>query len=198
MATTASYLKPQKTSTDKTDNLAKPDILEVIGQRVELRRYGREYVGLCLFHNDRHPSLYVNPDKQVFLCRSCGERGDVFDFIQKLDGLNFREACAALGISSGDRPRSPMITPLRRAAGELAVTWAIEQRQKYNAMIAEWLELRDAADSVNLFDVAEILDRELILLRGFYDSLNYPSGVASLLALRESIESITACAEVSL
>src|SRR5690348_13329079 len=86
----------------------RPSIVEVIGHRVELRRRGREYVGACPFHADKNPSLYVNGEKGVFLCRACQEHGDVFDFIRKLDGLNFRQACAALGMSAaGDQPRSP-------------------------------------------------------------------------------------------
>lgn len=175
----------------KKSSFVKPDILEVIGQRVDLKRRGPNRVGLCPFHSEKTPSLYVFEASQRFHCFGCGAHGDCIDFLRRLDGLNFREACAALGIDSGDRPRSPRITPRRRAAGELAVTWAGEQRRKLNAMIAEWLEIRDAADSVALLDVAEILDREIIMLGGFYEALNHPTGVAELLALRESIEFIT-------
>lgn len=65
-------------------------------------------------------------------------------------------------------------------------------------MIAEWFELRDAADEVGLFDLAEILDRELVMLHGFYESLATARGVGELLAVRESIEGITAAAEDTL
>ena len=65
-------------------------------------------------------------------------------------------------------------------------------------MIAEWFELRDAADEVGLFELAEILYRELAMLHGFYESLATARGVGELLAVRESIEGITAAAENTL
>lgn len=54
----------------------KPSIVETIGAHVQLRRAGKEYVGLCPFHPDKRPSLYVNEDKGVFLCRVCQPVGE--------------------------------------------------------------------------------------------------------------------------
>lgn len=176
----------------------KPDIVEVIGQRIELRRAGREWVGLCPFHADHHPSLRVNAEKQLWYCHSCAIGGDVIDFIQKIDDLSFPEACKSLGMETGARSQAPRITPSRRRAAVLAAVWALEQRAKLNTMIADALEQRDLADQLNDSDLAERYDREWFFLAEFYQSLGYPSGVIELLALRESIESITADAEVSL
>jgi hypothetical protein len=175
----------------------KPDIIEMIGARVELRRAGRNHVTLCPFHEERTPSFSVSESWQTFHCFGCGASGDVIDFIRRLDGLTFKEACAVLGITTGTGP-SAIITPARRRAGELARAWANDQRAKLNSMIAEWFELRDAADEVGLFDLAEILDRELVMLHGFYESLATARGVGELLAVRESIEGITAAAEDTL
>ena len=68
------------------------NIVEVITTYLPLRRAGREYVGVCPFHNDTTPSLSVNEDKQLFLCRACSTGGDVLDFIGKIENLSFQES----------------------------------------------------------------------------------------------------------
>jgi DNA primase len=75
----------------------KPSIVSVIGEHVDLRKPGKEYVGRCPFHVDKTPSFSVSEEKGLFYCFSCGESGDVFDFIVKLEGIGFREAKARLG-----------------------------------------------------------------------------------------------------
>src|SRR5262245_57551482 len=124
---------------------AKPNILTVVGQRIELRRSGKEHIGLCPFHHDRRPSLFVNDAKQVFLCRSCGEHGDVIDFVMKIDSLTFRQAKTTLGIVAYCKPR-PQLTPSRKRAAEVAAAWVTRQRQKFSTLIAETMFHRDLAD----------------------------------------------------
>jgi len=177
--------------------MTKPDILEVVERYTPLRKRGREFFGLAPCHKDRSPSLRVNTEKQVWYCDPCARGGDVIDFVMLAEGLTFPEVCKTLGIGRKRKPRRPL-TPRRKRAAELGAEWANEQRQKFNSLIAEWFEMRDAADEVGLFDVAEIIDRELVMFAGFYESLTYPAGVAELLAVRESIEAITAGAEDSL
>ncbi|MCD8137545.1 MAG: CHC2 zinc finger domain-containing protein [Parabacteroides gordonii] len=67
-------------------------IEEVIGKTVRLERKGENYVGLCPFHDDHHPSLTVNSQKQTFHCFACGEHGDVIGFVQKTEHCSFTEA----------------------------------------------------------------------------------------------------------
>ena len=149
----------------------------MISQRVELRRAGRNYVALCPFHEERTP-FTVRESRQTYHCFGCGARGDVIDFIRRLDGLTFKGACAVLGITTTTTPKV-IITPARRRAAEIAAAWAEDQRAKLNVMLTEWLEMRDTADGIGLFDLAEILDRELVMLHGFYDSLATARGVGS-------------------
>lgn len=68
------------------------DIVEVISQYVHLKRSGRNYFGLCPFHNEKSPSFSVSPDKQIFHCFGCGVGGNVFTFISKIEGIGFKEA----------------------------------------------------------------------------------------------------------
>ncbi|WP_258360237.1 DNA primase [Moorella sulfitireducens] len=77
------------------------DIVEIIGSYVRLKKSGRNYVGLCPFHNEKTPSFTVSPDKQMFYCFGCGTGGDVLAFLMKQDGLSFPEAVKALATRVG-------------------------------------------------------------------------------------------------
>ncbi len=72
------------------------NILDVVSQYVVLKRSGRSYSGLCPFHKEKSPSFYVSPDKQIFHCFGCGEGGDVFGFIKKIENITFKEAIETL------------------------------------------------------------------------------------------------------
>ena len=67
----------------------KNDIVDVISQYVTLKRSGRNFFGLCPFHNEKSPSFSVSPDKQIFHCFGCGVGGNVFHFIQKIENISF-------------------------------------------------------------------------------------------------------------
>ena len=72
------------------------DIVEVISQYVHLKRSGRNYFGLCPFHNEKSPSFSVSPDKQIFHCFGCGVGGNVITFISKIEGIGFKESIETL------------------------------------------------------------------------------------------------------
>ena len=72
------------------------DIVDVISQYVRLKRSGRNYFGLCPFHNEKSPSFSVSPEKQIFHCFGCGVGGNVFKFLTKIEGINFVEAVQQL------------------------------------------------------------------------------------------------------
>ena len=71
-------------------------LVEIIGRTVRLIKKGREFHGLCPFHQEKTPSFTVNEDKGFFHCFGCGEHGSVFDFIMKTRNLNFPEAVEQL------------------------------------------------------------------------------------------------------
>ena len=72
------------------------DIVDVISQYMNLKRSGRNYFGLCPFHNEKSPSFSVSPDKQIFHCFGCGVGGNVITFIMKIEGCGFVEAVQIL------------------------------------------------------------------------------------------------------
>ncbi|MEM8679854.1 MAG: CHC2 zinc finger domain-containing protein, partial [Planctomycetota bacterium] len=77
------------------------DITELIGGYIDLRRQGRNYVGLCPWHDDSKPSLNVNPDRQSWKCWVCDIGGDVFSFVMRREGLEFVEALRFLADRAG-------------------------------------------------------------------------------------------------
>ncbi len=68
------------------------DIIEIIGQYVQLKKRGQNYVGLCPFHSERAPSFTVNQDKQIYHCFGCGRGGDVFTFWMEYHNLTFPQS----------------------------------------------------------------------------------------------------------
>jgi DNA primase len=77
------------------------DIVQLVGERVQLRKAGRSYSGLCPFHAEKTPSFSVDPERRTFHCFGCGERGDVFDWLIKIDGVDKAEALKLLAEKAG-------------------------------------------------------------------------------------------------
>ena len=77
------------------------DIIDIIGERVRLRRSGRGYMGLCPFHSEKTPSFHVWPDSQSYYCFGCHEGGNIFSFIMKTEGMTFPEALEFLAGRAG-------------------------------------------------------------------------------------------------
>ena len=72
------------------------DIVNIISQYVALKRKGRNYFGLCPFHNEKSPSFSVSPDRQIFHCFGCNAGGNVYTFLMKIEGISFKEAVGQL------------------------------------------------------------------------------------------------------
>lgn len=76
--------------------IARADIVDVVGARVSLKKAGRDYKGLCPFHDEKTPSFTVSPSKGFFHCFGCGANGTALGFLMRYDNLGFREAAEAL------------------------------------------------------------------------------------------------------
>lgn len=79
----------------------KADIVAVISEFVPLKKRGRNYLGLCPFHSEKTASFTVSPEKQLFHCFGCGEGGNVFTFLMKMENIGFGEALVELGNKVG-------------------------------------------------------------------------------------------------
>ncbi|MBI1756160.1 MAG: DNA primase [Fimbriimonas ginsengisoli] len=77
------------------------DLVDLVGQKVSLRRAGKHWKGLCPFHDDRNPSFYVSRELGRYTCWSCGEKGDAFTWVMKTQNLDFSEALRQLAKLAG-------------------------------------------------------------------------------------------------
>ena len=108
--------------------IARTDIIEVIGSRVQLKRAGREYKACCPFHDEKTPSFTVSPDKQFYHCFGCGAHGTALGFVMDYDHLGFVEAVEELAARAGlevpreggaagpSQPHDELYVALERAA----------------------------------------------------------------------------------
>ncbi len=86
---------------DLAEVRARIDLVELVSKQVALKRSGRNYVGLCPFHDDSKPSFSVSPTLQRYRCWACGESGDAFTWVMKTQRLDFPEALRILAESVG-------------------------------------------------------------------------------------------------
>jgi DNA primase len=126
------------------------DIVDLVGKYVQLRRQGRNFVGLCPWHDDTSPSLQVNAERQSFKCWVCDIGGDVFSFVMRMEGVEFPEALAILA----DRAGIPL-KPGRATASAVAgspndkrtlyrvMAWAEAQYQRFLDQDPEAAPARD-------------------------------------------------------
>jgi DNA primase len=109
------------------------DIVDLIGGYVALRRQGRNYTGLCPWHDDARPSFQVNQERQSFKCWVCDIGGDVFSFIMRAEGVEFREALemlaerAGISLAPANRQQNQADNPFERRNLLKAMAWAEEQ-----------------------------------------------------------------------
>jgi DNA primase len=104
------------------------DIVAVVGDYTSLRRAGKSFKGLCPFHTERSPSFTCSPDGNFFHCFGCGASGDIYDFLQRVEGLDFPEAVETLARRSGFPLRYEQLsTRERRAIGERSRLVAVSE-----------------------------------------------------------------------
>ncbi|MEO1235961.1 MAG: DNA primase [Planctomycetota bacterium] len=161
---------------DKEKVQAATDIVRLIGEQVNLRPKGKEFAGLCPFHDDKSPSMQVSPQKQIYKCFSCGAGGDAFSFVMNYHKMGFVEALKYLaeraGIeltpwqggrgqgddgsgSGGDRKRIA-------AANDLAVSFfrALLKHEQHGAEARAYLERRGVSpEMVETFGLGYAPDR---------------------------------------
>ncbi|MGH7177360.1 MAG: DNA primase [Tepidisphaeraceae bacterium] len=93
--------EPSAAGDGKSRVLEAIDIVDLIGRSVALKRRGKDYVGLCPFHQEKTPSFSVSPGKQVFYCYGCKTGGNAIDFVMKRDRIEFVEALQTLARQAG-------------------------------------------------------------------------------------------------
>jgi DNA primase len=132
-------------------------IVDVVSEHVRLRKRGRNHIGLCPFHTEKTPSFNVVEDKGIFKCFGCGESGDVFSFVMKIEGLSFPEALQKLAKQAGiDYIRSEhphedsedKTEPIINACREFAAFCYRALRSEHGLGAMEYLHDREFSDEV--------------------------------------------------
>lgn len=126
------------------------DIVDVISKYVVLKKAGRNFQGLCPFHNEKTPSFVVTPDKQIFKCFGCGEGGDVFTFLMKINNQSFNEVIEEQALNLGiELPKFNKKNAIENKAFRERLYDAMELASKFfknnlesNAKALEYLEKR--------------------------------------------------------
>ncbi|MCS5696161.1 DNA primase [Desulfofundulus thermocisternus] len=108
------------------------DIVQVIGEYVRLEKKGKNFVGICPFHQERDPSFTVSPEKQIFYCFGCGTGGNVFKFLMLQENLTFPEAVYRLARQAG------ITVPRTERHREGTRAWLEEQAWEINAMVRDF------------------------------------------------------------
>jgi len=85
---------------------SKVDVVELVSEYVQLKASGANFRGLCPFHNEKTPSFFVSPERQIWHCFGCSKGGDIFGFIQEIEGVDFPEALRILAEKAGVQIKS--------------------------------------------------------------------------------------------
>src|SRR5210317_2124667 len=97
------------------DLVARADIVEVVGKRIQLKKAGREFKACCPFHDEKTPSFTVSPNKGFYHCFGCGAHGTAIGFLMEYDHLDFPQAVESLAQTMGlEVPRDESDRPSRR------------------------------------------------------------------------------------
>ncbi|WP_421866436.1 DNA primase [Motiliproteus sp.] len=130
------------------DLLHRTDIVDVVEERIKLKRTGKNYSGLCPFHQEKTPSFSVNPDKQFYYCFGCGAGGNALGFVMEYDRLEFREAVDILAKRHGLEVPAQSNGPQNRADQERQQSYNLLQQASdfYQQQLREHPERNKAVD----------------------------------------------------
>jgi hypothetical protein len=172
-------------------------IVDVIqSEGIELRPRGRELVGMCPFHGDRRPSLWVNPEKNVWHCFPCGMGGDGIRFIEKLHGVPFKDAIKLLGLNGNSTPPPRRADPARTKAKRIA-QWAQDRSRRICQALCEISDeiymcslarKEPNADAALIAEHHGSLIRQWAILCDLDNDLNEPENAIELYGNREEID----------
>jgi len=169
-------------------------IVEVIGHYTELKRVGTEYRGLCPFLSEKTPSFFVNEEKGVFHCHGCLEGGDAIRFIEKIEGLNFKDALTHLGVEGP--PRRNREDQVVREEAQQIVTWALCIGDQIGEKLREIGQDQRLAQEFTDRKLADwhrgVLQRQWTLLVTVDDDLADPQCLPELYEHRDIIEGLLA------
>ncbi|HOD35721.1 MAG TPA: CHC2 zinc finger domain-containing protein [Syntrophales bacterium] len=153
---------------------AKPDLIEVIhAEGLQLRRQGRNYIGLCPFHTEKHPSFAVSSEHQKFKCYGCGAYGDVISFVMQYKKISFKDALAYLRIRKDIRKPYDPVEARKKDLIRVFRRWIF---CNYDAIAREYRGLNNLLTDIRTIEDLELrawIFHELPVLEYHMDILQY-------------------------
>jgi len=154
------------------------DIVRVVGDYVRLKKTGKDFSGLCPFHQEKTPSFTVSPIKQIFYCFGCGKGGDVYNFVMELEKCEFPEAVKVLAEKCGIAiPRQKERSPEERKENQQRSV-LVEMHREAQTFFAKQIESTAEGKAARAYLEDRGVDKETIARFG----IGYaPSGGDALL-----------------
>ena len=116
---------------------ARLPIEELVGQYCQIKKKGRQFVCVCPFHQDKHPSMQISPDKGIAYCFACNSGGDIFSFYQKIENVDFKQALKDLGEKTGVKVEGLRVeTPVQKDH-KVRIQECLEAVQQYYADVLQ-------------------------------------------------------------
>ena len=116
------------------------DIVRVVGEYVRLKKTGKDFSGLCPFHQEKTPSFTVSPIKQIFYCFGCGKGGDVFNFVMEMERCEFPDALRLVAEKCGiSIPKAKPSSPAERTQSSVRTT-LVEMHREAQALFVKQLQ----------------------------------------------------------
>ena len=170
--------------------LDRTDIVDLIGQRVKLKKTGRTYSGCCPFHQEKSPSFHVYRDKQYFHCFGCQANGNAIRFLMDIDGRNFVDVMKDLSSQTGielpkDNHDSKKLL-YKRIANKPDVEKKV-QAKTHQTITQTTSTPSDATASFDPFEQFQNSDDPFASFEQFSDSSNEPNQEGNLYDLLENI-----------
>jgi len=139
------------------------DIVEVVQDYVKLKKAGKDYKALCPFHKEKNPSFFVSPSKQIWHCFSCNIGGDMFTFVQKIEGVEFADALRTLARKAGVvlKREDPQLKSQRNALYQICeeATEFFQKQLERNKAVQQYLKNRGLQPStIKEFKIGYALD----------------------------------------
>lgn len=115
----------------------KLDLVDIIGERLQLKKAGRNFKSPCPFHNEKTASFVISPERQIWHCFGCQKGGDVFTFVQEYENITFAEALKELAAKAGIKLSSPVFRSDRERKQDLIYSLNHLTSQFYNYLLLE-------------------------------------------------------------
>src|SRR5947209_10648324 len=116
------------------------DLVRVVGEYVRLKKTGKDFSGLCPFHQEKPPSFTVSPIKQIFYCFGCGKGGDIFNFVMEMERCEFPDALRVVAEKCGiSLPKPRATSPAERTQSSVRAT-LVEMHRDAQAFFVKQLQ----------------------------------------------------------